>query len=57
MKLPPNTVSCTMRRTKEEDDSRFRSTNTAQCAEKGESSSSFALYIEQEITFGDSLLM
>ncbi|OGY79106.1 MAG: hypothetical protein A3B74_01405 [Candidatus Kerfeldbacteria bacterium RIFCSPHIGHO2_02_FULL_42_14] len=41
---------------KEEEDSRFRSTDTAQCAEKGESISSFALCIVTETVFGDSPL-
>ncbi|OGY78439.1 MAG: hypothetical protein A3B74_01935 [Candidatus Kerfeldbacteria bacterium RIFCSPHIGHO2_02_FULL_42_14] len=43
MRLSPNVISCAMRIEKEEEDSRFRSTDSAQCAEKGEYFSSFSM--------------
>ncbi|OGY85964.1 MAG: hypothetical protein A3G01_03465 [Candidatus Kerfeldbacteria bacterium RIFCSPLOWO2_12_FULL_43_9] len=57
MGLSPNTLSYAIRKTKEAEDSRFRSTNIAQCAEKGESSVSLVVYVTQKIVFGDRPFM
>ena len=49
-----------MRIEKEEENSCFRSTDTAQCAEKGKFSSSFSMmkiHFATEIVFGDSSIL